>query len=751
MPTPPETFHRAKTHAAALDQASLLVGVQPEFWDIWGRRHITSPEVQGSVLKSVGLPIENVDQLNDALEQRLWREWTALLPPTTVIGIADSSVEIRVPERLRDAELSGELLHEDGEVAPLRFAASELETRRRAVLRDEAFVSLRLPLPAGTPLGYHKLHLRVANLEATARVILCPERAYLPEFIERGGCAAGIAVSLYGLRSTRNWGCGDFTDLMEFTNWVATDLGASFIGLNPLHAIANRQPYNTSPYLPTCTYYRNPLYLDIERIQDFRNCDWARRLLRCPQNQSKIAELRRSKYVEYEKVWSIKLRFLKLAFRQFLGEYRDRTARARQFDNYIAAEGELLNDFAIYCALDEVLHKQNRDLWIWPEWPQPYRERDLQAVAAFAAEHWRLVLFYKYIQWQVDLQLEEAQRHACQKGLSIGLYHDLALATDRCGSDLWANGAFYVAGCRVGAPPDSFSPKGQDWAFPPPDSEKHKADGYELFAQSIRKNLKHGGALRLDHVMRFFRLYWIPDGKDATEGAYVRDVPDDLLRILALESVRNRVIIVGEDLGTVEPEVRDSLKRFGVLSYRLLYFERHENGSFKGPSEYPKQALVSVSTHDLATLTGFWTGRDIEARRRAGLLGNEENYREQMSARDRDKQHMIDVFVRLGLLPPEHPRLAILVPEFTGELHNAAIGFLASTRSMLMVLNQEDLFKDEEQQNLPGSTAEYPNWRHKMRFALDELRSDPLARDCTTMFRNWLERTGRLNVQRNAD
>src|SRR5439155_13269389 len=197
--------------------------------------------------------------------------------------------------------------------------------------------------------------------------------------------------------------------------------------------------------------------------------------------------------------------------------------------------------------------------------------------------------------------------------LSIGLYHDLALATDRFGSDLWAHRPFYVAGCRVGSPPDDFSPKGQDWAFPPPNSARHREDGYRLFAESIRKNCRHGGALRIDHVMRLFRLFWIPDGGDAVTGAYVRERNEDLVRILALESVRNQVTVVGEDLGTVEPAIRETLARFGILSYRLLYFEK-DGPEFKPFDKYPPQALVSSTTHDLPTLAGFWLGADIVAR-----------------------------------------------------------------------------------------------------------------------------------------
>lgn len=356
-------------------------------------------------------------------------------------------------------------------------------------------------------------------------------------------------------------------------------------------------------------------------------------------------------------------------------------------------------------------------------------------------------MFYQYVQWQIDLQLRRAQQRARERHLSIGLYHDLALATDRFGSDLWAHRPFYVEGCRVGSPPDDFAPHGQDWGFPPPSSDRHREDGYRLFAESIRKNCRHGGALRIDHVMRLFRLYWIPDGCDATRGAYVRERWEDLVRILALESVRNGVIIVGEDLGTVEPEVRKTLERFGILSYRLFYFEKNERGEFRREDEYPAHALVSSTTHDLPTLAGFWIGADIEARFAAGTL-DRPAYESQMATRQLEKQKMLDVLFQLGLMPAGLPRSAGAYSELTGDLHNAVVGFLAMTPSQLLAINQEDLTKEVSQQNLPGTTWQYPNWGRKMRFTIEELRSDPSARGFTAMFHDWIVRSGRRNGTR---
>lgn len=731
------------TYEQALDQAAELWGIQQEYWDIWGKRHLTPSETKRAILESFGVRADSREAIDRAIDDRSRDEWSRLLPPCLVISenLRPKQAWINVPDRFEHAQACVDVRREDGTRDRYQLALDLLQATAAAEFDGHRYARKPFNLPEDLPLGYHELQITVEGSSASMRVIVTPDRAYLPDGLR----AAGVAFGLYGVRSGRNWGCGDFGDLNGLIDWVADEVGASFVALNPLHAIHNRRPYNTSPYLPNSVFYQNHLYLDVESIPDFKSSRRAQRLWADPAIQEEIRQLRETPFVEYERVHAIKLKFLKLLFATFLREYRTDSPRAREFRQYVDREGELLERYATFCALDEWIHKRNPDTWVWTDWPEPYRHPESKETAEFCKKHWRSVLFNKYLQWQIDLQLDRAQQHALAKGLSIGLYHDLALATDRYGSDLWAHGSFFATGCRVGSPPDDFSPKGQDWAFPPPNAQRHRESGYRLFIESIRKNCRRGGALRIDHVMRFFRLYWIPDAADATRGAYVRDYADDLIRIVALESVRQRVVVVGEDLGTVEPSVRETLARFGILSYRLLYFEKDQRGEFRSMHEYPEQALVSSTTHDLPTLAGFWTNEDIEARRKAGIFPNESTYRANLQARILEKQKMLDVLYREGLLPPGFPRSAYEIPELTGELHNAVIGFLASTPSMLLLVNQEDLTKEVEQQNLPGTTWQCPNWSRKMHFRLDELYSLRQATDFVFMFRHWLEQTGRIN------
>lgn len=746
-------FQPARSYEEALERAAELWGVAPDYTDVRGKRHVTPAETKKAILNALGVSSGTKEELDQGVEERVWRDWSRLAPPVVVLVRSGAPLEfpLHVPSEAGRGTVTMEIRWEEGGTVRRELSIEDLKECGRAAVRGGLFVRRAVLLPGDAPLGYHEAEVRVEagsgqELRAVTRLIVCPDRAYLPPWFQNQQRAAGVAISLYGVRSRRNWGCGDLTDLEGVLDWLAEEAGASFVGLNPLHAIPNRQPFNTSPYLPTSIFYKNPIYLDVERLEDFQNSGRAQRMLAAPEIQAELEALRSAEYVEYERVYRLKLRALKLSFAAFLRESRRGARRAQEFQDYMEREGELLDRYAVYSALDGWIHRRQPEIWVWPDWPEEYRDPESEATRRFAKRHWRAVLFYKYVQWQLDVQLRAAQESARRKGLAIGLYHDMPLATDRCGGDLWAYRPFYAAGCRVGAPPDDFSPKGQDWSFPPPNSELHRETGYRLFTESIRKNCRYGGALRVDHVMRFFRLFWIPEGKEPTDGAYVREFHEELLPILALESVRHKVIIVGEDLGTVTPEIRAALDRYGLLGYKVPYFEKNSEGRFRLPEEYPEEALVSSTTHDLPTLAGFWRSRDIEARREAGLI-DEQTYQEQLAGRAEEKQKILTLLFRLRLLPEWVPRRAEEIAELTGELHNAVVGFLAMARSRLMVLTQEDLLKETEQQNLPASTWQYPNWRRKMKFGLEELRLAEVA-DCTTMFRHWLEKTGRMNRRR---
>jgi 4-alpha-glucanotransferase len=689
-----------------LEQAAARWQIELEYTDTWGNQHIASSDAICSVLQSFGISTASDEDLRTAISKRDFDAWALPIPSCLTVFEDDTSLVVKVPEAALGQTIKLEFEWESGELQHRWFFLPELLEVDRATLNGPAgpqtFVAKRVSLPAPR-LGYHRLRLywvKTPELElfGDAHFIVCPHRV-----LTREDRIAGIAMSLYGLRSSRNWGIGDFSDLRVAVDQFA-QAGAEFIALNPLHAIPNRQPYNISPYLPECSLYRNFLYLDVERVPGFE-----------PESKliDQCAALRAAPFVEYERVASLKLASLRTAFTRFLI-----SGGSTELDLFVDTEGAPLHDYAVYCALWAKIHDDAPEIWLWTDWPEQYTDPRSPEVAAFAKEHFSDVLFYKFLQWQVDLQLGEVQDHALASGMKLGLYHDLALATDRFGADLWANRAFYANGARVGAPPDELGPGGQDWGFPPPNREAHHADGYQMFARTIRNTARRGGVLRIDHVMRFFRLFWIPDALTARDGLYVRDYLDDLLRVLALESVRGSFIVIGEDLGTVAPEVRAHLDQAGVLGYRLLWFEKHPDGTLRAPYEYPPRAAVSTTTHDLPTLAGFFQGRDIEARRAAGLV-DDAAYERQWVSRRQD-------------IPRIEESLA------TAGFPYDAISFVLSTPSSIAIINQEDLTGEMEQPNLPATTWEHPNWRRKMLVAVEDL--SPLAAD----LRVKIERSGRI-------
>lgn len=668
-------------------------GIEPEYTDTWGRKHVPSEETRALILAA--LKTETAEE--------------PALDPVYVVTEDAGSIPLRAAAGREDATVKLEIQWEGH--TPEQPAIEHHWYWLPELKSNEAGERM-IPLPKGLRLGYHTLRLYwlaqpQLELLGEAHFIVCPQRALTPV-----GRVAGVAISLYGLRSSRDWGCGDLTDLHAAIDAFAR-AGAHFVALNPLHAIANRQPYNTSPYLPQSSLYRNFIYIDVEKAPGYIPQEWAAR---------EAAELRAAELVEYERVAKLKLAALGGAFDRFQEQGGSNPVGAdtplhKEFDAYIASQDHSLHNFAVYCALDEAMHRRDPDVWLWTQWPEEYRDPRSNAVADFARDNRARVLFFKFLQWLLDRQIAQAQAHALSRGMRIGLYHDLALAVDRYGADLWSHREFFVAGCRVGAPPDDFAPNGQDWGFPPPNREAHRADGYRLFAQSIRNSARHGGALRIDHVMRFFRLYWMPEGKTAAEGAYVRDYAANLLGVLALESHRNGFVVVGEDLGTVSPGVRQRLAETGILGYRLLWFERNSDGSYCAPQDYATQAAVSTTTHDLPTMAGFFSGRDIEARREAGLI-DEAAYQAQWDSRRREIQRLDGALDRAGF-------------------HADAVGFVLATPCMLAVVNQEDLTGETEQQNLPASTWQYPNWRRKMKVTVEDLGS------FEAILRTEIERSGR--------
>jgi 4-alpha-glucanotransferase len=527
-------------------------------------------------------------------------------------------------------------------------------------LEDGATRPVERHLPADLPPGYHRL-TPDAGTEMT--VIASPGACPLPP-----EPAWGFAAQLYAARSEHSWGFGDLRDLQRLGRW-SRGLGAGFVLVNPLHATSPTLPQQDSPYFPGSRCFLNPLYLAVEDIPGAVEAADVSRLAAAGR------ALNRNRLIERDQTWALKSQALEALYREFDGDAR--------FDAYQAERGEILTRFATFSALAE----QHGSAW--PSWPSALRDQRSAAVREFASSPTgsARLRYHAWLQWLLDQQLEVAAN-------SLPVMTDLAIGVDPDGADAWMWPDVFVTGVRVGAPPDQFNTRGQDWALPPFDPWRLRTSSYQPWIESIRGALRHGGGLRLDHVMGLFRLYWIPAGVTPAEGAYVRYPHDDLLNIVALEAYRAGAYVVGEDLGTVEPRVREELAGRQVMSYRVWWFEDDD------PAKWPVRAMGAVTTHDLPTVAGVLSGSDLAVQRRLNLEPNEEAAGELRAKLD--------------------TRAAVEAAPAVEGVVERVYADLARAPCLLLAASLDDALALEERPNMPATVDEWPNWKLALPTPLDD-------------------------------
>jgi len=429
--------------------------------------------------------------------------------------------------------------------------------------------------------------------------------------------------------------------------------------------------------------------------------------------------LRATVQVDYPGVARAKLPVLRALYEHFRHEHLERsTDRARAFRNFQAERGEPLRRHALHDAIDAWLRPQEPDrFWGWPAWPAELRDPAGVAAAAFEERHRVEVDFHAWLQWVADGQLGAVQELACSLGMPIGLYGDYAVGVNPAGSETWSDQQVYRMGAGVGAPPDPLALKGQDWGIPPQDPHALAAARYRPFRDLIAANMRHFGALRLDHVMALFRQWWVPVGRGATEGGYVHYPLEDLMSVLALESAQHRCMVVGEDLGTVPDEMRHAMAEFAVYSYKVLLFEKHADGRFRRPGEYVRRAIATVTTHDLPTLRGYWAGRDLELRDRLHLFPGDDIRRHVYDERVRDRAQLLAALHDAGLDPAPGDAAE---QGFSESVAHAVQLYLARSAAGLVVLQIEDLLGMSDPVNVPGTSDEHANWQRKVSANVDE-------------------------------
>ena len=660
----------------ALAELAERYGVSRHYWD-WQGHHVP---VQVTTVQAV-LAALDVDATTEASVQHALNEldeaaWRRMLPAVTV-GRAGNPVE--VVAHVRHGEpLTVEVETESGGVVPAVQVAHDVAPR---TFPDGVVGEARFVLPEDLPAGYHTLHARSGHQTATGVLVLAPDRLDLPPQLDAQ--VWGLMTQLYSVRSRDSWGVGDFGDLAGLAAWGG-GLGAEFLLVNPLHAAEPVPPIEDSPYLPTSRRYLNPLYVRVPDVPELAALSTADRAL--------VEAYAAGPFDDAEGLLDRQASYAaKLAALDLLHGAPRSAARERELQEFCGREGPELRQFGVWCALAEHLADQT--------WSAELLDPTSSEVAALADELADRVDFFVWLQWLADQQLAAAQARALDAGMTIGLVTDLAVGVHPAGAEVWTLGPALARGLSVGAPPDAFNQLGQNWSQPPWRPDILAEHGYAPYRAVLRAALRHAGGLRIDHVMGLFRLWCIPEGASPAEGAYLRYDHEAMVSILLLEAQRAGAFVVGEDLGVVEPFVRDYLAGRGVLGTSILWFET-DDGRPRPPETWRELCLASVTTHDLPPTAGYLAGEHVRLREGLGLLTR--TVEEELAVTERERATFLAGLRDRGLIDENASEEQVVAA-----LHE----LLTRSPSRLLGVALSDLVGDRRTQNQPGTHREYPNWR----------------------------------------
>ncbi|MDR1449342.1 MAG: 4-alpha-glucanotransferase [Propionibacteriaceae bacterium] len=669
---------------SGLAQLAAAHRIAIDFWDWKGQRADVSAATLIAALAALGVDASTPEAVNAALADHELAAWRRTLPPVVVMEQgADKVVDVHVAA---------------GSPAEV-WAVCENGVRVDAWQVDNSVPDREVDghwtgrasfcLPGSLPLGYHSLFLRSGPLLAETTLIVTPAYLDLTDRLSRRPW--GFMVQLYSLCSKSGWCFGDLADLADLAVWAKTAHGADYILINPLHAAEPVPPMEPSPYLPCSRRYVNPIYIRPEGVEEYGQLSDRRR--------RRIASLRRSlnealadeTAIRRDEVWAAKRAALEEIF-----EADRRPARTMAMEAFFAQGGEALRLWATWCVLSEE-YGQN-----WADWPAELHDPASPEVVSLAQQHAGRVRFHMWLQWVAESQLASAQHKAKEAGMGIGIVADLAVGVKRDGgAEPWMMGDVFAPGVSVGAPPDPYNQAGQTWSQPPFRPDRLEALAYAPYRSMVRAILRHSGGIRVDHIIGLFRLWWIPAGNGPKDGVYVHYDHDAMIGILALEAQRAGAVVVGEDLGTVEPWVRDYLSRRGLLGTSVLWFEYTDDGQVKSPEAWRELCLGSVTTHDLPPTMGYLVHDHVALRHSLGLLT--ESLADEIAKDVAEQGAIIAMLENRGhLADGDRDPHAILLA-----LHR----YLCSTRSRLLCVALTDAVGERRTQNQPGTTDEYPNWR----------------------------------------
>ncbi|KYH45512.1 4-alpha-glucanotransferase [Branchiibius sp. NY16-3462-2] len=669
--------------SAALLELAGVCGVATEYHDWTGNHVQVGSDTIRAVLGALGVVVSDDESARAALEDQRSAAWRRTLPPVVVAREGwTPTVLIHLPH---GEQFTAQVRLEDGGTVPVRTVEHVVEPLTiDKVLIGEAAVAL----PGDLPTGYHLLEVKIAGQPPqTAEVIVAPNTLDLPDSLAQQP-AWGLAAQVYSVRSERSWGLGDAADLAELGTWAASN-AADFLLVNPVHAAEPIAPMEPSPYLPTSRRFVNPIYIRVEEVADIGYLGAAERQL-IEWHADDARRLNEFDFLDRDAAWAAKRAALRVLHR---GQRSGR--HSRDFAAFCAREGQALIDFATWCALAE---KHGLPAG---QWPRELHDPRSDAVAAARTELADEVDFHCWLQWVVQDQLASAHREARAAGMRVGVVHDIAVGVHPGGAEVWAGPEIFAAGVSVGAPPDDYNQLGQDWSQPPWRPDRLEQQAYRPLRDMLRTTLAMAGGLRIDHILGLFRLWWIPQGMKPTDGTYVRYDHEAMISVLVLEAHRAGAVVVGEDLGTVAPNVRDYLTDRGLLGTSVLWFERQQDGRTpRPPATYRKLALATVTVHDLPPTAGYLQGEHLQVRRRLGLLTRD--WSEELAEDSAQRDAMVSALRGAGLLGQDAS---------IEDIVEALYVYLAAAPSRLLGVSVNDLVGDVRTINQPGTNDEYPNWR----------------------------------------
>ena len=663
-----------------LDHICRLAGIHATHADAFGQSAASSPAARRAIARDFGLACDTPDEARDTLA----RLQALSAQPVPSVVTLEAGRESAIPLRPHQGgALHYELVTEDG-------------TMHTGHWQQAPGHLILPPLPA----GYHSLHVQSGASACASAIIAAPMRCYAPPQLDGDTRLWGMAAQTYGLHSKNTIGIGDFGDVATLAE-RGGELGASFLGLSPSHMLFPANRKMISPYSPSTRLFLDPIYLDLAALPGFAGSAAAGMLEGCG---PAIANVNAARLLDYPAIWALKQPVLEAL-------WLETGHRPNQdFVAFRASQGDKLTRFAAYEALFEHFYPQGR---AWSgAWPLAFQNAASHDVEAFASQYRDRISYHIWLQWLCDAQMARAAQSAKAGGMAIGLYRDLAVGAERGGSEIWAQPGAYAENLSIGAPPDRLAPQGQNWGLPPLDPLHLASSQMAAFRAPIIANMRHAGALRIDHAFQLSRLFLVPPDAAPGDGAYVDYPLEAMLGVLRIESHRAQTLVIAEDLGTAPSGFADQIRSAGLFSCSVVPFQRIHDGGFAAPETYPRQALAMGSTHDLPTFAGWWRGLDIDWRHDLGIFDFARTLGFH-AARRREILQFCAALAAEGLLPgPEKP----VEPPI-----EATTAFLARTRSALVALQLEDAVGEAEQANLPGVTAGHPNWQRRLMLDIDAL------------------------------